>query len=350
MKVLIIFDRSGPKYHRCLLPTFLMDGVETIVNHTIVEEQLEGVDILFFNRMVGNTTIQRITELREKYGFKIVIDFDDHWRLDAGHYLYHTYQHYRLSEIMELFIGIADAVTVTHERLANEVRPLNGNVHVLPNAIPKWGQFMTKKQDSEFTRLFWAGGITHKNDIELLRNPVKRMHKSVQMVMGGYVDNPEFKAMASAYTNGGKLNHELLNALPVEDYYHAYSKCDISLIPLQPGRFNSFKSNLKILEAANIGSPVIVSKVHPYLDFPDDLVDYVEIAGDWNRHISYAIKHKEYIKEKGKRLMWYCDEHYNFEKINKERKQIFEYVTGKQSEAREIPSHLQYVDQRQGIA
>lgn len=343
MKVLVIFDRSGPKYHRCLLPTFLMDGVETIVNHTIVEEQLEGVDILFFNRMVGNTTIQRMTELREKYGFKIVIDFDDHWRLDAGHYLYETYKHYRLSEIMELFIGIADAVTVTHERLANEVRPLNGNVHVLPNAIPKWGQFMTKKQESEFTRLFWAGGVTHRKDIEILRNPVKRFTGNIQMVMGGYVDNPEFKAMASAYTNGGKLNHELLNALPVEDYYHAYSKCDISLIPLQPGRFNSFKSNLKILEAANIGSPVIVSKTDPYLGFPDHCINYVDGQQKWYSIVTAAINNIDWYEEQGKRLQAYCDEHYNFEKINKERKQIFEYVTGKQSEVRKVPSDLHHL-------
>lgn len=343
MKVLVMYDRSGPKYHRCLLPSFLMDGVETIVNHTIVEEQLEGVDVLFFNRMVGNTTIQRMTELREKYGFKIVIDFDDHWRLDPGHYLYHTYEHYRLSEIMELFIKIADAVTVTHERLLAEVVPLNPNVYILPNAIPKWGQFLTKKQDSEFARLFWAGGVTHRKDIELLRNPVKRFTGNIQMVMGGYVDNPEFKAMASAYTNGGKLNHELLQALPVEDYYHAYSKCDISLIPLQPGRFNSFKSNLKILEAANIGAPVIVSAVDPYLGFPYKYVNYVRSSKDWVAHITNIIRSEQYIQHQGWMLKEYCDINYNFEKINKERKQLFEYVTGKQSEVRKVPSDLHHV-------
>lgn len=343
MKVLVIYDKSGPKYHRCLLPSFLMDGVETIVNHTLVEEQLEGVDVLFFNRMVGNTTIKRMTELRDKYGFKIVIDFDDHWRLDPGHYLFDTYEHYRLSEIMELFIKIADAVTVTHERLLAEVLPLNPNVHILPNAIPKWGQFLTKKQDSEFTRLFWAGGVTHRKDIEILRNPVKRFTGNIQMVMGGYVENPEFKAMASAYTNGCKLNHELLEALPVEDYYHAYSKCDISLIPLQPGRFNSFKSNLKILEAANIGAPVIVSEVEPYLGFPQRIVNYVEQQIDWGLHINTLLKNTEWAKVQGLQLQAYCDIHYNFENINKERKQIFDYVTGKQGEVRKVPSDLLHV-------
>jgi len=322
-----------------------MDGVETIVNHSIVEEQLADIDILFFNRMVSGLRIQDLEAYREKYGFKIIIDFDDHWRLDPGHYLYHTYQVHRLPEMMEAFISIADAVTVTHERLADEVRPINPNVHILPNAIPKWGQFLTKKQDSEITRLFWAGGVTHRQDIEILRNPVKRF-TGVQMVMGGYKSgNPEYQAMASAFTNGGKINHELLEVLPVEEYYHAYSKCDIALIPLVPGRFNSFKSNLKILEAANIGSPVIVSEVDPYLGFPKRVVNYVQKQSDWSSMVRYLVKHPDKAKEQGQALKEYCDIHYNFEKINKERKQIFEYVTGRTKEIRTVSAGLYHLDQ-----
>lgn len=327
MKVLVIYDHSAPKYFRCLLPCILM-GVEVVVNYKLEEEQLEGVDIVFFNRMIGGTTIETVEDLRKRYGFKLIIDFDDHWRLDPDHYLFENYRRHSLSEIMEMFIRIADGVTVTHERLANEVYPLNTNVFVLPNSIPKWGQFLTKKQESDKVRLFWAGGITHRKDIELLKGPVKRL-QGVKMVMGGYVDNPEFKAMASAFTNGGRLGHELIEGLPVKDYYHAYSKCDISLIPLRPGRFNSFKSNLKILEAANIGSPVIVSAVEPYLGFPQRIVNYVEKQIDWQLHLNTLIKNKGWALEQGLLLRYYCDAHYNFEYINEARKNIFNHVTGR---------------------
>lgn len=327
MKVLVIYDHSAPKYFRCLLPAILM-GVEVVVNYRLEEEQLEGVDIVFFNRMIGGTTIEMVEDLRKRYGFKLIIDFDDHWRLDPDHYLYENYRRHRLSEIMEMFIRIADGVTVTHERLANEVYPLNTNVFVLPNSIPKWGQFLTKKQESDKVRLFWAGGITHRKDIELLKGPVKRL-QGVKMVMGGYVDNPEFKAMASAFTNGGRLDHELIEGLPVKDYYHAYSKCDISLIPLRPGRFNSFKSNLKILEAANIGSPVIVSGVEPYLGFPYKSVNYVRSAKDWVAHITNLIRDRNFIEYQGLELQEYCDKNYNFDTINEARKQIFTNVTGR---------------------
>ncbi len=53
-----------------------------------------------------------------------------------------------------------------------------------------------------------------------------------------------------------------------------YLESDIKLIPLRKSTFNGYKSNLKILEAAGKGIPVIVSKVNPYLGFPEDVVYY----------------------------------------------------------------------------
>jgi len=49
------------------------------------------------------------------------------------------------------------------------------------------------------------------------------------------------------------------------------------MIPLRKSQFTIYKSNLKILEAAGKGIPVIVSSTHPYMGFPEDLVNY---AGD----------------------------------------------------------------------
>jgi len=326
MKVLILYDKSGPKYHRLLLPCYLMD-IELIVNHSLEEIQLNGVDILFINRVVGGTSLQKILDLRDKYGFKLVVDFDDHWRLSPDHLLYESYKEFMASEIMEAYIQEADHVTVTHERLRDEVLPFNKNVTILPNAIPKFGQFLTTKIESSFTRLFWAGGVTHKKDIELLKYPLRKLSEPVQMIMGGYVDNPEYKAMASAFTNGAKLYHQLIESLPVDQYYHSYKLCDISLIPLTRSTFNVFKSNLKILEAANIAAPVIVSKVHPYLDIPH--VNYVESQKDWVKHITYLVKNPEQAKQQGLALQKYCDENFNFERINQERKNLFHVITGK---------------------
>jgi glycosyltransferase involved in cell wall biosynthesis len=305
-----------------------MPGIELVVTHTLTEELCDGIDILYFNRVISNQSINSVLDMRDRYGFKLVIDFDDHWNLGPDHYLYDVYQRSGASKIMEAYISECDAVTVTHERLYFEAVRHNKNTHILPNAIPNWGQFSVKKRPSEVTRLFWAGGITHVKDIELLRNPLKRFSNlPVKMVMGGYTSKPEYRRMSSAFTNGGKLSNLLIEALPVEDYYHAYAECDISLIPLTNTTFNSHKSNLKILEAANIGAPCVVSKVHPYLDIP--FVSYVEKPGDWYAHVKYLLDNPERAKEQGENLKRYCDERFNFERINKQRRQLFESLCSK---------------------
>lgn len=326
MTILILNDNSGPKYHRLLLPCALMPGIELKVADALTDELCEGVDILFFNRVISQTSIQSVLDLRTKHGFKMVVDFDDHWQLGPDHYLYEMYQRTRASEVMEIYIKESDAVTVTHDRLADEVRGINPNVHVLPNAIPKWGQFLCKKTPDDLTRLFWAGGITHTKDIQLLFEPVKQLRSlPVKMVMGGYSKRPEYYEMRNAFTRYGRMPHELIESLPVQEYYYAYSKCDIALVPLTDTRFNSFKSNIKILEAANIGANVVASNVHPYKDIPG--VQYVNEPGDWYDKVKWLLDGNSTADV----LQAYCDEHFNFGEINKQRKHLFDTLCNPQT-------------------
>lgn len=348
MRVLVINDNSGPKYHRCILPAYLMNGIEIVINNRLVEEQAANCDILFFNRLIGNTSLQNVCDLRAKYGFKIIVDYDDYWHLDPFHVLYETYQKHNAPELMKYYMMEADGVTVTHDRLAEKVYPHNKNICILPNAIPHFGQFLATKTVSEYTRLFWAGGITHVKDIELLRNPVKRFNEfnNIQMVLGGFNPKTEqYKTMASAYTNGAKLPNNLIEALPIESYYYMYSHCDIALIPLVDTHFNSMKSNLKIIEAANISAPVVVSRVHPYLDFPEDMVNYVYSQADWYSSVKMLLNNPDFAKEQGLMLQQYCEKNFNFEDINERRKQFFYAVTGKQGTIDEVPAEVGYMAQ-----
>lgn len=337
LKILVLYDHSGPKYHRCLMPALYMPGAEVVVASRITEENLKDTDILFFNRAIarplGRTVKELCDEWRERYGLKLVVDFDDYWRLGRDHYLHDYYEEADLSSLMEEWISASDAVTVTHERLYYKALALNKNVHILPNSIPKVDQFLFPKTEDEKIRLFWAGSVTHKRDIQLLAGPSRRINSNkVKWVLGGYNKDSEWKAIASYFTGGGKFNNELLESLPVERYYAMYSKCDISLIPLVENTFNTYKSNLKILEAANIGAPVVVSEVHPYLGFPKGVVNYVGRQGEWYDHTKKLIDNPALVKEQGEALKELCDRVYNFEKINKQRKQIFESLCEKKTE------------------
>jgi hypothetical protein len=71
-----------------------------------------------------------------------------------------------------------------------------------------------------------------------------------------------------------------------------------------------------------LGLPVIASAVHPYLDMP---VNYCRRASDWLGHIKRLVQWPARRKEEGLKLQEFCNEHYNFNKINNMRKEILEF-------------------------
>lgn len=322
---------SGPSYHRVIMPLLLMKDVDVFVTNNLLEEHFEkGCDLFMYNRLLPEHANSKLKELKEKYGFKTCVDVDDYWELDEHHILYDHYKEIEFAKQQVDHISKADIVLTTNERLAEVIAPFNINVHILPNAIPKQGQFNIEREPYYLTRLFWQGSITHRKDIEILERPIDQLGKiaaKIKMIMAGYHENEdEWYQMALTYTAGAKHQYKLIEGAPVTKYYEAYKHADICLIPLVKSRFNGFKSNLKVLEAANLGLPVIASQVDPYLNMP---LLYAKSGSDWVKHITRLVDSRKRRKEAGAILKEFCDKHYDFHKINNERKQILEYVAKK---------------------
>jgi glycosyltransferase involved in cell wall biosynthesis len=216
----------------------------------------------------------------------------------------------------------ADLVTTTHHRLAEKITPHNKNVVILPNAIPQQNEYFTIPQiPGGKLRLFWQGSITHERDIALLRNPVKRLNKNnYTMVMAGHTGGDVWQRMAAMYTNSNRLQSVLLPGIDPTEYYSHYSHADICLVPLTSTPFNALKSNLKILEAANLGLPVIASHVQPYTGMAG--VCYVHKQQDWHMHIQ-ALANVTERQQRGHELQQFCARHYNHTMINLKRKECF---------------------------
>lgn len=326
MRILAITTRlSGVGYHRIMMPIANMEKDYALVTDTINEEVLEkGFDILLINRVLPGVLPEQLLEWKNKYGFKLVVDNDDYWDLDVYHQLYERYIKLNVPEQIKGFIRIADVCTVTHDRLAEEVYPYNNNVEVLPNALP-YGeeQFLDKKIESDKVRLFWSGSGTHQRDIKILKEPLKRIiGMPVKMVLAGYNDleGKIWDLMTYYFSAGMKLDTKIYRYNDILKYMEAYGDSDISLIPLQDTKFNSMKSNLKVLETAAKKNPAIVSNIHPYKDLP---VHYVNSQKDWYKHIKELTNDKQARKESGLKLFEYCNKHYNFKLINSNRHRIY---------------------------
>jgi len=316
---------TGVSYHRILVPLLLMKDVDVYVTNNLEEKDFEkGCDVVVFNRIIPNEAMSKLLELKLKYGFKIVCDVDDYWHLDEHHILYQSYLDNNFAESQIECLQFSDIITTTNDRLAPKIKPYNSNVHILPNAIPKQGQFDIERTPSKQPRLFWQGSETHRKDIAILKPVANEIYYKLpqcKMVMAGYNGGEEWQSMVHNYTSGRMLSLMIIEAQQVTNYYEAYKEADICLVPLLDSNFNQYKSNLKVLEAANLGLPVIASKVNPYLDLP---ILYANNPKEWVKHIKTLVESKKAQKERGKELKEYCDKHFNFEKINNLRKQIFE--------------------------
>lgn len=318
MKILGLVNRaSGPSFHRILNPLVMMQGIDAYITNNVKPEDFDGAEWVYYNRVVNK---ELLTICKEK-GVRIAVDVDDYWKLDKHHIAYDQYQDSNFEFEQTMHILNADVVTTTHERLADLIYPINKNVIITPNAIPKNKYFEFERTEAELTRIFWQGSITHENDLKLLQPSIRRIDgKKNAMILAGFTDNPIWHRMAKIYTRNMELPGAVLPAKDVFNYYENYGVADIAVCPLIESRFNQQKSNLKVLEAANAGVPVICSNVHPYKDLP---VLYANNALDWLKHINDLTNDLAMRKETGASLKRYCEKHYNFEKINKLRLDAF---------------------------
>ncbi len=121
---------------------------------------------------IAGTNLETLLEKRKKYGFKMICDIDDYWILDRSHILSSVYP---TQEIIN-HIREADLVTCTNEKLWNEIRPINSNVAILPNALPYGNdQFTDVREYTDKVKFVYTGSITHEEDIKLVQFPFKKV-------------------------------------------------------------------------------------------------------------------------------------------------------------------------------
>ena len=155
----------------------------------------------------------------------------------------------------------ADRVTVTTEPLAELCRKYNDNVVIVPNRIPEWVLDWERPRSDRLT-VGWMGSHTHGMDWDQAAGQVSRFMKR----------NPKlrFHLMGGEYGDWLKLPKEQLDSSGwingVESVWRSID-FDIALAPLRPHLFNQSKSNLKALEAAALGIPIIASDCGPYPGF-----------------------------------------------------------------------------------
>ena len=351
------------------------------------EQYWKKYQIVHFHRVIGrdyNISPKIIKQLND-WGIITICDIDDYWMPGKEHPAYELVKSNNLGFHIQENLKAARFVTTTTELFAQEIKKINKNVFVLPNAVdPDEEQFNAVTEKSEKLRFGWLGGSSHLHDLMLIDGTVSKLIEfkdEFQMYVCGFdirgnvteinpqtgerkqrpikPDETVWKRYEQIFTNDYKtVSDDQRNFLmryevdkdysdkdafyhrvwtqPVTSYAKNYSKFDVSLAPIKDTMFNRMKSQLKVIEAGFYKKALIASDIGPYtidlkhsLDkgqFTDGnalLVDKYRNKSDWAKYIKKLIKNPSFAFDLGERLYETVNGTYDMKTVTKNRAEIY---------------------------
>jgi len=147
----------------------------------------------------------------------------------------------------------------------------------------------------------------------------------IEIVIAGYHEGEVYDLIIQNLTAKGQIPHTTIPWTDTEHYIESY-KGDILLVPSKATEFNSYKSNIKALEAGLLGIPIVVSKAHPYLDLP---VNYFSGDNEFVQQVTRLVEDVEYRNECGMKIEDFVKKNYDMSKWSERRLQVYKEVMNK---------------------
>ncbi len=148
--------------------------------------------IVHFHRNIGQNyeATPQILKWLKSQGIITIGDIDDYWMPTQEHPIYHLIQQHKLNEKIVKNLKEAEYVTTTTNLFANEIKKINKNVVVFPNAIdPSEPQFCEPTLESDRLRIGWLGGSSHLHDLMLIDGSLSKLgsdRDNAQFVLCGF--------------------------------------------------------------------------------------------------------------------------------------------------------------------
>jgi glycosyltransferase involved in cell wall biosynthesis len=340
--------------------------------------------IVHFHRNIGQNyeATPQILKWLKSQGIITIGDIDDYWMPTQEHPIYHLIQQHKLNEKIVKNLKEAEYVTTTTNLFANEIKKINKNVVVFPNAIdPSEPQFSEPTLESDRLRIGWLGGSSHLHDLMLIDGSLSKLgsdRDNAQFVLCGFDTRgtvteinkntgeqtqrpirPEEtvwvkyeKIMTSNYYGVSDDYLKFLNKYkeevypneidqpylrvwtrPVTSYAKNYSKFDVSLAPIKNHIFNRMKSQLKVIEAGFYKKALIASEIGPYtIDLKHAYKDGQYTKGgnaflvsenrnhsDWYKNIKRLMNNPNLVTDLGESLYETVKDTYDLNNVTKTR-------------------------------
>ncbi|MCW2540421.1 MAG: hypothetical protein JWN95_2146 [Frankiales bacterium] len=276
-------DRHGCGNYRVGLPMWALNNLgNDALAFTVLDGDLPADLDIMVGQLVADEprseAWQALAALESRsFGMIYEID-DDVWNLQQTN-AEHRHFMGETGERVKRNIAVADAVTVTNEHLAEQVRTYNPNVSVIPNcfdaAILDW-----QRPRAGRLTVGWAGGSSHHHDFLAVSKDLRQFFKR----------NPDVDTHFIGVNHGAAIGRPDSRFTGWQDnlveYIHGLD-FDIGIAPLAFHAFNRSKSDLKFLEFASLGIPVVATDYGPYSSAIIHGVTGMKVKypHEWARHL-----------------------------------------------------------------
>lgn len=192
-----------------------------------------------------------------------------------------------------------DRMVVSTKFLAESYRHFIDDIRVVPNRLLQetWLPLQSRKRTGKKPRIGWAGGRTHWDDLQLLKETIEKTRGEADWVFFGMCPD-EIRPLLTEY-------HPYTNFADYPGRLAALN-LDIAVAPLAQTPFNQAKSNLRLLEYGILGIPVVCTDIEPYRGSPACCVANTTAA--WTKALRERIHDPKAREREGVKLQkWVRD-------------------------------------------
>lgn len=251
---------QGNGHHRILQPfralerDFLLEGAPINTIPGVMETAQIAPDMVLLQLLTGSRFPEIIKQIREVNNAKVVLEYDDYLlNVPLKNGSRKNFPQKMLKSFRKV-MDSADWVVVSTESLAEAYSRFHPDIRVALNRLApdQWGHLHSQRGVSKKVRIGWAGGSSHRGDLDILLPLIKALEGQVEWVFMGMKPH--------------NVRCEFHPGVPFEMYPEklASLNLDLALVPLEINQFNECKSNLRLLEIGTCGVPIIATNLIPY--------------------------------------------------------------------------------------
>jgi len=274
---------------------------------------VDEADVVIFSRLYKYADVEIIAERAFQLGKVVLYQTDDNliniWEGTGDPEEIASYK-LEMDFVNRLLPHVHGIITTTQELADVYEAEYQKPTWVVPNAVDpeEWAMFPAEKSDK--VKIGWYGGRFHiyadadtKAQVEdALARIYQKYPDKVEFIFMGY--DPGFEGFPYRVEPQVNLNY----------FVQKISKIgyDIGLAPLTDTKFNRCKSNLKWLEFAMMGAPILASDMPQYQDLP---LFICKTSDDWFKHLDKLVSDKMYRKHRGMAAKKLAHKYYSIQSV-----------------------------------